>query len=161
MVNLRGLGADQDHMVRVLYGDPQSNLNCAIEPECRSAANILCYGPLFFTDKCASWRNYVPTPGEIVANQTNAGGELSEESRDAATRMAQEIIAAEIANHPDRYDALCPSGQIPQPDGSCTPCPYGQTPSDGRCVKEWTWDENLLIAAGVILLAALLIAMKK
>ena len=158
-VALRGLGSPAGSWA---YGDPASNMACYLDPNCHDYANLACYGPLFFGTGCASWRGFAPTPADIAANNTNAGPALTQASKDAATQEAQAVIAADIAAHPENYGALCPSGSIPSPvDGSCTPCPAGQTSSNGVCVTATDWGSlatgllivGLLIGAGMLLKA--------
>jgi hypothetical protein len=145
-VALRGLGTP---MSSWNYGDANSNMACYLDPDCHDYANVVCYGPLFFARGCASWRAFAPTPGQIVANDTNAGPALTQANKDLATQEAQGVIAADIAAHPENYGALCPSGTIPQTDGSCVPCPTGQSPSNGVCVASFDWSS---LATGVLLL---------
>jgi len=151
---LRGLGSA---MATWKYGDPASNMACYLDPDCHDYANLVCYGPLYFGAGCDSWRAFAPTPAQIGANDTNAGAALTQASKDEATRQAQAAIAADIANHPELYGALCPSGSVPSPiDGSCGPCPEGMSPSNGVCVKNFDWS---MVAMGVALVGIALLVM--
>lgn len=121
-----------------------------------------CWGPFYagyFTDGCADYvaanranfGEYEPcayaasparaaglTPAVIAANDSNAGRLLTQESRDEATRMAQENIQADMQKHPERYGDLCPAGMVPTMAGDCAPCPDGSSAKDGVCVPDST-----------------------
>jgi len=61
--------------------------------------------------------------------------------------MAQAAIAADIAAHPERYGDLCPTGQVPQMNGQCVPCPKGYSVSEGVCVA----DNSPLVIIGLLI----------
>lgn len=151
-VRLRGLG------VALPSGDPTSNMACYLDPTCRSEMNLWC-GVAGGTDDCASWMQFNPTPAQIAANNTNAGPALTPANQALATQQAQAAVASDIAANPQNYSALCGSGLVPSPvDGSCVPCAFYQTPSNGVCVFSWTLPA--ILAAGLLGLGILAIAIK-
>jgi hypothetical protein len=149
---LRGLG--------YAFGDPTSNMACYLDPTCRSSVNVWCYtSPLADAATCSSWLQFNPTPAQIAANNTNAGPALTPANQALATQMAQSTVAADIAKNPQNYDALCGDQLVPSPiDGSCVPCAFYQTPSNGVCVFSWTLPTVLV--AGLLGLGLLAMAVR-
>ena len=148
---LRGMGAFE-------FGDPTSNMACYLDPTCRTEANVWCYtSPFADPAKCASWNSFMPTPAQIVANNTNAGPALTPANQALATQMAQAALKADIAANPQNYGALCGDQLVPSPvDGSCVPCAFYQTPSNGVCVFSWTLPTILgaaLLGLGLLAMA--------
>lgn len=108
---------------------------------------------------CAAWpfssmeMCKIPTPAEIAADPSNAGGHLSAEAQAQAEELARQAIAADIAAHPENAGELCPPGWAPDPASNslCSPCPQGTTPSNGVCVTTPPSTTLMfLIAAGLI-----------
>lgn len=148
----------------LLSGDLDSMMHCYLDSNCRDFANLACYTFDYFGDGCSAWRAFNPTPAQIVANNTNAGPALTQASRDEATAQAQAAVAADIAAHPENYGELCTAGQIPMADGTCAPCPSGQTPSNGVCVAAFDWallGYGLLAVGGLIGVAYLINTVKR
>jgi hypothetical protein len=144
------------------FGTPDTNMACLLDPACHDYANAWCAaaGNLIGTAACSSWSNFHPTPAQIAANNTNAGPALTPESQIAATAAAQAAVAADIAANPQAYSELCGTGLVPSPvDGSCIPCAFYQTPSNGVCIFSWIF--GALVVGGLIGAGLLISAVKR
>lgn len=78
---------------------------CMADTLCRVNTDVLCYGPLAWTEKCAKWRNFDPSVNEKIPfslppavklppDWQNAGAWTEEQAQQAVNAMIDEQAAA-------------------------------------------------------------------